>query len=80
MTLDPDAEQIVRERMAADGVSFQRALNDAIRAGARKAPPPATFHTPVFDLGEPRADLTHAVRLAADLEDEGIGQRLQADG
>lgn len=33
VTLDPDAEQIVRERMAAKGVSFKRALNDAIRAG-----------------------------------------------
>lgn len=80
VTLDADSEQIVRERMRADGVSFKRALNDAIREGARDRPRAAAFRASVFDLGEPRVDLTWALRLAADLEDEGIAQRLRADG
>lgn len=33
VTLDPDTEQIIRVRMRRLGVSFKRALNDAIRDG-----------------------------------------------
>ena len=79
VTLDADTEQIVRERRLADGVSFKRALNDAIRDGAARRPRPPVFRSPVFALGEPSVDLTHALRLAADLEDQGILQRQQAD-
>jgi len=35
VTLDPDVEQVVHERMVAKGLSFKRALNDVIREGAR---------------------------------------------
>lgn len=80
VTLDPDTEQVVRARMAAEGVSFKRALNDAIRDGARGRPRPATFSMATFDLGEPSLDLTHALRVAADLEDESVLQRMRADG
>lgn len=80
MTLDADTELLVRQRMDADGVSFKRALNDAIRDGARDRPRVDVFHTPVFDLGEPAHDLTHALRVAADLEDDAILVRMQADG
>jgi len=79
VTLDPDTEQMVRQRMAARGVSFKRALNDAIREGARAEARVDAFHTPVFEMGVPRADLTRALRVAADLEDEAITQRLLAD-
>lgn len=80
VTLDPDTEQVVRARMAAEGVSFKRALNDAIRDGARDRPRPAPFSMTTFDLGEPTLDLTHALRVAADLEDEAVLQRMRADG
>lgn len=80
VTLDSDTEQLVRARMAADGVSFKRALNDAIRDGASRRPRLDVFTTPTFDLGEATVDLTGALRLAADLEDEAILERMRADG
>ncbi len=80
VTLDADTEQLVRRRMEADGVSFKRALNDAIRDGARGRPQVDVFRTPTFELGEPQVDLTHALRLAADLEDDAILERMRADG
>lgn len=71
VTLDPDTEHLVRQRMKEKGVSFKRALNDAIRAGtaARTRVP---FESPVFDLGVPVVDLTKALRLAGELEDEHL--------
>ena len=80
VTLDPDAEAAVRRLMAQRGVSFKRALNDAIRAGV--AQPERTRHgvyTRARDLGVPTVDLTHAGRLAADLEDEELVKRMRAE-
>lgn len=68
VTLDSDAEQIIRERMAAKGVSFKRALNDAIREGARGRLD-VGFSGPTFDMGPPKVDLIKASQLAGELED-----------
>jgi len=79
VTLDADAEAAVRRLMAQRGVSFKRALNDAIRAGT--VVPPAgerRSYTRPVDLGVPTVDLTHALRLAGDLEDEELVKKLQA--
>ena len=70
VTLDPDSEQLVRERMRAKGVSFKEALNDAIRDGASGGRHPHS--TPVFDMGVPLVNLNKALRLAAELEDEEL--------
>lgn len=71
VTLDPDVEHLVRQRMKDKGVSFKQALNDAIRAGAagRVA---ERYETPTFDMGVPAIDLTKAMRIAAELEDEQL--------
>lgn len=79
VTLDPDSERIVRERMEVQGVGFKRALNDAIRAGVDRERR-VEFRTTTFDLGRPAVDLTHSLRLAADLEDDAIVERMRADG
>lgn len=68
VTLDPDTEQVIRERMEAKGLSFKVALNEAIRDGNR-AHVDIAFSTQKFDLGEPVRDLTKALHLAGDLED-----------
>lgn len=77
VTLDPDTEQVVRERMDAEGVSFKRALNDAIRDGAQGRPSAPRFHTPSYSMGEPYVDLTKALQLAGELEDEAILEKMR---
>ncbi|MGO1507520.1 MAG: antitoxin [Microbacteriaceae bacterium] len=77
VTLDADTEAAVRRLMTQRGVSFKRALNDAIRAGTVPVRSEQQSYTQVRDLGVMSVDLTHALRLAADLEDEELARRLQ---
>lgn len=76
VTLDPDAEHIVRARMATNHESFKQALNGAIRDGAGSRPTPAPFVTKTHALGQPLVSLDRALRLAADIEDEEYLRRL----
>ncbi len=69
VTLDPDVEQLLRERMAARGISFKKALNDAIRESV--GPTDYAFRTAAFDLGV-TVDLTKANEIAADLENADL--------
>jgi hypothetical protein len=63
----------MRER----GVSFKEAVNDAIRAGlAARDSAPRSYTTPRA-LGPARVDLTKAMRVAGDLEDDALGRRLE---
>ena len=71
VTLDPDTAALIRHRMRERGISFKRALNEAIRAGAdenRGAP----FRTATASLGVPVINLDRALQLAAELEDEEL--------
>lgn len=65
VTLDPDVEQVVRERMAAKGVSFKRALNDAIRESAPRVE--YLFETPSSRLGL-KIDLDHAGEVLSEMD------------
>lgn len=76
VTLDPDVEALVKRLMRERGLSFKEAVNTAIRAGLRPAAEP--FATPTYDMGEPVIDLTKALRLTGELEDEEIMRRLAA--
>jgi hypothetical protein len=76
VTLDPDAEAVVKRLMRERGLSFKEAVNSAILAGAGPAAEP--FRTKTFTMGEPRVDLTKALRLAGEMEDEEILRRLAA--
>lgn len=76
VTLDADVEAVVRRLMVQRGVSFKRALNDAIRAGALRPSEPRSY-TRARDLGSPAVDLTHALRLAGEMEDEELTRRMQ---
>ncbi len=78
VTLDPDVEAVIRGAMVQRGISFKRALNDAVRASVVEPNAERRSYTRVRDLGLPRVDLTHALRLAADLEDEELARRMQA--
>jgi hypothetical protein len=76
VTLDPDTRVLVERAMRERGLSFKEAVNEAIRAGLRApASAPRTYTTP-RDLGPPRVDLTKALRVASDLEEDALARRL----
>lgn len=76
VTLDPDTHAVVRRLMRERGMSFKEAVNTAIRAGA--AGSRKRYRMRTFDMGEPLVDLTKALRLAGELEDEEIVRELDA--
>lgn len=79
VTLDPDVEQILQARMKREGISFKRALNDAVRAGTHaESAPRVDFFTRSVSLGTPLIDLDRALQVAAELEDAELVARMQA--
>ena len=76
VTLDPDVETLIKRTMSERGLTFKEAVNEAIRAGATRPArtPAATF--PAHDMGEPLVDVTKAVRLAGELEDQELAARI----
>ena len=77
VTLDPDVETYIRRAMRERGLSFKEAVNDAIRAGMTH-PEHASRCRPfsTHDMGEPVVDITKALRLAGELEDQELVARL----
>ena len=69
-------EALLALAMKERGVTFKDAVNDAIRAGLRPAAPRRRHRTPIFDMGEPRVEVTKALDLAAALEDDEIVRKL----
>ncbi len=76
VTLDPDARLLVERAMRERDLTFKVALNEAIRAGLGQAPQSGEAPTVPRDMGAPLMDLTAALRLAGDLEDEAIARKL----
>lgn len=78
VTLDPDVEALVKRAMRERGLTFKQAVNDAIRAGMGRRPGAAdgAAHFATHDLGEPIVDVTKALRLAGELEDQELSARL----
>lgn len=77
VTLDPDVDALLKTAMRERGLSFKAAINEAIRAGVgpgagAETPPPV----PAFDMGEPLVDVTRALRVAGELEDQELTSRL----
>lgn len=75
VTLDPDVAVLVRRAMKERGLSFKQAVNDAIREGMNRERRQAVDF-PTYDMGEPLVDLTKALRLAGELEDEELVRKL----
>jgi hypothetical protein len=73
VTLDPDVEKLLRKEVRARGMPFKQILNKAIRDGLRGAKPRVEpFRPTTFDMGKPLVDLTKALSLASELEDEEL--------
>ena len=76
ITLDPDTRLLVERAMRERGLSFKEAVNEAIRAGLGASPGEPRSYTVARDLGPARVDLTRALGVAAELEDDTIARRL----
>jgi hypothetical protein len=76
ITLEPDVEQLINRAMRERGLSFKQAVNEAIRAGAAPPGTGADADFPTHDMGAPIVDITKALRLAGELEDQELASRL----
>ena len=77
ITLDEDSRLLVERAMRERGLSFKDAVNDAIRAGlGAHRPAAAPDPTTPRDLGTPRVDLTQALLIAAQIEDDAQARGL----
>jgi len=59
-------------------VSFEQALNDAIREGATASADSERFSTATSRMGVPAVDLDRAIQLAGDLEDDALLRKIRA--
>lgn len=75
LTLDPDVEALLKKAMRERGIGLKEAVNDGLRAGLGGGPR-VDYSFPTYDMGEPLIDLTHANRIAADMEDEEILRKM----
>ena len=76
VTLDPDAAALIQKAMRERGLSFKEAVNEAIRRGAGGGESSGPVGFPTHDMGEPLVDVTKALRLAGQLEDDELARRL----
>jgi hypothetical protein len=79
VTLDPDVAEQLKALVRRRNVSFRAALNSTVRAGLAVEPGGSRpYRVPARPMGlRPGVDLTHALRLAASLEDEEIVRKLE---
>lgn len=76
VTLDADAEALIRRRMRERGMTFEEAINDAIRsAGAVTREP---FVTQTASMGESLVNLDGVLQIAGELEDEELIRRMRS--
>ncbi len=76
VTLDADVEDLIKRAMDERGLSFKQAVNEAIRAGLAPQRPTASTPFPTYEMGAPLVDITKALRLAGELEDQELASRL----
>ena len=58
------------------GLTFKQAVNEAIRTGLSPRSPDGPPITTARALGPARVDLTKALSLASELEDDALARRL----
>ena len=80
VTLDDDTEQLLRRRMRERGISFKKALNEAIRDGLEKPGDRAPFRTATAPMGTSSVNLDRALQLVAELEDDELVRKMRSDG
>lgn len=81
VTLDPDVRAQLKAVAHERNVSFMEVLNSTLRAGLATQTPKATpFKVKARPLGARQAmDLSQALRIADELDDEAVAHRLQLE-
>lgn len=78
VTLEPDVDARLRRLARERHLSFKAALNQTLRAGLASEEAPRPFRQRTHRLGlRPGVDLTKALQLAAQLEDEETVRKLE---
>jgi hypothetical protein len=73
LTLDPDVEQLVRETVEKEQMSFEDVVNNALRRGLRAGESTAGFRVvPHPSALQPGIDVRGFNELAGELEDESV--------
>jgi len=70
LTLDDDLFMALHERARATGRSFKDVVNEVMRRGLFDSDPPREIVAPTLDMGAPRIDVTKALDLAMQTDDE----------
>lgn len=76
VTLDADVEDLIRHVMDERGLTFKQAVNEAIRAGFASRRDGSSTSFPTYAMGVPLVDISKALRLAGELEDQELMSRL----
>ena len=76
ITLESDAEALVRKSMRERRLSFKDAVNQAIVAGLTGPVDRPPYRMKTYDMGKPLVDLTKATNLAMEQDDEHTAQVL----
>ncbi len=79
VTLESDVELKLQQLMRERSLTFKEAVNSTLRAGlgiGDDDTDDAIWDFPTYDMGEPLMDLTHANRIAEELEDEEILRKM----
>lgn len=76
VTLDDDLAKRLKRTAHERGISFKAAINEAVRGGLNRPPQPKPYRVKARPMGA-KVDLTKALRLAAELEDEEIIRKLE---
>lgn len=76
VTLDSDLATRLRQSAHERGVPFKTAINEAIREGLEHRTQPQSYRVEPKRMGPARVDLTKALQLAGDLEDEELVRKV----
>jgi hypothetical protein len=78
MTIDEDVAHQIRQLMSERGSGFKETVNELLRRGLRSNDPVEPYEPPRFRSGVHLGiDLTHALRLAGDLDDAEFVRKLE---
>ena len=72
ITLDADVHRLLQQIAHKRKRPFKQVLNEVVRSSLGGTGVAKAFAQPVYSLGSSRIDLTKALSLSADLEDQEI--------